>query len=72
MRVVRSTVDNVCSRGRAIVVMHDGKGSYRRLNHALARDSLCKYNRGWLPEAVDSIITILSRRGYHFGLLDPP
>lgn len=67
-RVIASTISKVKNTNGAIIVLHDGKASQATLTRKLASDSLGPYNRRWIPEATDSIITILKSAGYRFDL----
>lgn len=51
-----------------IIVLHDGKDNQEILMKKVSR-GVQKYDRSWVPEAVDSLITILSSEGYRFRLM---
>ena len=51
-----------------IIVFHDGKDSYQKLDAALLKNQQSPYNRSWIPTAIDSILTILKREGYSIVL----
>lgn len=44
------------------------KNTLKKLKEKLKRDPECTYNRRWVPEITDSLITILKRENYRFLL----
>jgi peptidoglycan-N-acetylglucosamine deacetylase len=67
--VIERVIEGVKKRNGALIVIHDGKDSQERLLRAIKQNGNSKYNRSWVPQAVDSIITSLQQDGYTFGLL---
>jgi peptidoglycan-N-acetylglucosamine deacetylase len=67
--VVSRTINEVKKLGSAIIVLHDGKDSHVKLKTETENSQDSKYNRSWIPEAADSIITLLKKDGYIFTLM---
>jgi hypothetical protein len=54
---------------RAIIVLHDGKDSAEKMQKELDKNADSKYNRSWVPEIADSLISTLLKNGYQFDTL---
>lgn len=67
--IVNNTVDCIRKSNGGVLVFHDGRDAYGTLEKEVARCPEGGYNRGWIPEAVDSIITQLKSDGFSFKLL---
>jgi len=65
-KVVQQTIKRVRKERGGIIILHDGKDQQDGLFEHIARDSTCRYNRTWVPEALDSIITVLKAEGFVF------
>jgi len=63
-RVLERTCVEIFRRKRAIVVFHDGKDSYQKRQRELLSSRDSKYNRKWVPEIVDSLLTRMETEGY--------
>ncbi len=65
-KVVQQTVKKIRKESGGAIVLHDGKDREEKLLKRVARDSTGVYNRAWIPEALDSIITGLKTEGFVF------
>jgi len=68
-KVVRQIIKNLEKQGSGLIVLHDGRDSYSRRIKKLERNPDGPYNRSWIPDTVEEIITILLQKG--FILNDP-
>ncbi len=66
--VLENTLKKLRKAKGGIIVLHDGRDSQKRLKKKLKTDPDCAYNRRWVPEITDSLITILKRENYRFVL----
>jgi peptidoglycan-N-acetylglucosamine deacetylase len=55
---------------KAILILHDGKDGCAKMEAELKKNPDTKYNREWVPQVVDSLITRLSAENYKFVTLD--
>ena len=49
-----------------IILLHDGKNSYSRMEAQLEKNPSGSYNRSWIPELTEEIIKSLVSEGYVF------
>lgn len=68
--ILKLMVEKIRREKHAVVVIHDGKDSIDKLKRKVQVQPESKYNRSWIPELTDSLITILKRDGYAFTLLE--
>ena len=65
-KVVRQIIKKTEKNRGGIILLHDGKDSYRRLNAGVEKNPSGTYNRSWIPDAVEEIIIALLEKGYVF------
>jgi peptidoglycan/xylan/chitin deacetylase (PgdA/CDA1 family) len=70
IKVLNTTLKKLRKKKGGVIVLHDGRDSYIKLREKLSQDSNGTYNRKWIPEITDSLITILNRENYHFVLMN--
>jgi peptidoglycan/xylan/chitin deacetylase (PgdA/CDA1 family) len=58
-KVVKQVVSKVEKQGGGFVLLHDARDSYVQAEAQLAKNPGGVFNRSWIPEAVEEIITIL-------------
>lgn len=66
--VLKNTLKKLRKARGGIIVLHDGRDSQKKLQEKLKKDPDCTYNRRWVPEITDSLITILKRENFRFVL----
>lgn len=64
--VIKETIKEIEKKNGGIIILHDGRDCEDRMLSEIEKDSTLSYNRSWIPEAVDSIVTILKRDGFVF------
>lgn len=69
-KVLEATLKKLRKHKGGVIVLHDGRDSYTKMRKELDKHPDGTYNRGWVPEITDSLITILKREHYHFILLN--
>lgn len=69
-KVLETTLKKLRKHKGGVIVLHDGRDSYTKLREELGKNPDGSYNRRWVPEITDSLITILERENYHFILLN--
>ncbi len=69
-KVLETTLKNLRKHKGGVIVLHDGRDSYTKQRDELDKNPDGPYNRRWVPEITDSLITILKRENYHFILLN--
>jgi hypothetical protein len=67
--VLNSTIKKIRKSNGGIIVLHDGRDSQQKLLTQLFTHTNGPYNRQWIPEIVDSLITVLKKENYQFLLL---
>ncbi len=72
-KITKSLVKSVIKHKGGVPVIHDGIAEYYHLEKRVAQ-GWKNYDRGFIPEVTDSVITILKREGFQFPRLDddPP
>jgi peptidoglycan/xylan/chitin deacetylase (PgdA/CDA1 family) len=68
--VVRSLIRRVEQQDGGVIMLHDGRDSYRKIEAALKRNPGGQYDRSWIPEAVERLILILQEKGYALSGFD--
>jgi len=63
-KVVRDIIGKVEKQGGGIILLHDARDSYVRAEAQIAENPQGVFNRSWIPNAVEEIITILLDRGF--------
>jgi peptidoglycan/xylan/chitin deacetylase (PgdA/CDA1 family) len=67
--VVQKVIEKFEKRNGGIILLHDGRDSESRREKKLAKKPYSPYDRSWIPETVEEIITVLLEKG--FVLNDP-
>jgi peptidoglycan/xylan/chitin deacetylase (PgdA/CDA1 family) len=62
--VVRNIVRKVEKQGGGIILLHDAKDSGERAETNLSKNPGGVYNRSWIPDTVERIITVLLGKGF--------
>ena len=65
-RAVRKILNKVEKQGAGIILLHDAKDSHVRMEKKLKKQPNGSYNRSWIPDATEIIITALLENGYTF------
>jgi peptidoglycan/xylan/chitin deacetylase (PgdA/CDA1 family) len=63
-KVAREIIEKVREEKGGMVLLHDGRDSWRRMENELALEPEGSFNRSWIPEIVEEIILDLQSRGY--------
>lgn len=71
-RLIKRCINKIEKHRGGIIVLHDGMATHTWLSRRL-HQGWDNYDRGFIPEVTDSIITILKRKGFRFpALQDQP
>jgi peptidoglycan/xylan/chitin deacetylase (PgdA/CDA1 family) len=70
IKVLNTTLKKLRKKKGGVIVLHDGRDSFTKLREKLSQDPNGSYNRKWVPEITDSLITILKKENYHFVLMN--
>jgi peptidoglycan/xylan/chitin deacetylase (PgdA/CDA1 family) len=65
-KILMKFIDFAHKKGKAVFVLHDGKDRNYTMKEKLSENPESPYNRTWIPEITDSIITILKREHFSF------
>jgi peptidoglycan/xylan/chitin deacetylase (PgdA/CDA1 family) len=57
-------------QGGGIIMLHDGRDSHYKIEEILKKYPNGRYNRAWIPEAVEKLIFILREEGYALSGFD--
>jgi len=63
-QIVKKTIKLVEKRGAGFILLHDGRDSYSRRKTELAKNPNGAFNRSWIPETLEEIITVLLDKGF--------
>jgi len=63
-KVVKQVVKKVEKQGGGFVLLHDARDSHVQMEAQLAKDPHGVFDRSWIPDTVDEIITILLEKGF--------
>jgi len=63
-RVVKQIVKKIEKRGGGIILLHDARDSHLLMESKLAKNPRSSFNRSWIPDAVEEIISILLSKGF--------
>ncbi|WP_461245917.1 polysaccharide deacetylase family protein [Treponema sp. R6D11] len=63
-KVVREIIKKTDKQGGGIILLHDARDSYVQAEAQLAKDPQGVFNRSWIPDTVEEIITILLEKGF--------
>jgi len=62
--VVKQVVKKVEKRGGGLVLLHDARDSSVRMEARLAKNPHGVFDRSWIPDTLEEIITILLKKGF--------
>ena len=63
-KVVRRIIKKLEKQNGGVILLHDGRGSFSRRERKLAKNPQCAYDRSWIPDTVEEIITALLEKGF--------
>jgi len=63
-RIVKQTIKKVERQGGGIILLHDGRGTHYNRERALRKNPYGSFNRSWIPDVIQEIITTLLDRGF--------
>jgi peptidoglycan/xylan/chitin deacetylase (PgdA/CDA1 family) len=63
-KVVRGIINKVEKQGGGIILLHDARDSYIQAEAQIAKNPNGVFNRSWIPDAVEEIITTLLDKGF--------
>jgi len=63
-KAVKQVVKKVEKQGGGLIILHDARDSHVQMEAALAKSPNGVFDRSWIPDAVDEIITVLLEKGY--------
>jgi len=66
-KVVRQIIEKVEKQGGGIILLHDARDSYVQAEARIAKAPEGVFNRSWIPDTVEEIITILLEKGFVFN-----
>jgi len=69
-KVVKQVVKKVEKQGGGIIILHDARDSYVLTETELAKNPQSVFDRSWIPDAVEEIITLLLDKGFILGNSD--
>jgi peptidoglycan/xylan/chitin deacetylase (PgdA/CDA1 family) len=67
-KILCSIIKKTEKQNGGIILLHDSKGSWFRMESILNKNQESSYNRSWLPEITEELIVILLEKGYQFIL----
>ena len=62
--VVRKVIEKLEKQNGGIILLHDGRDSDSHREKKLAKKTYNPYDRSWIPETVEEIITVLLGKGF--------
>jgi peptidoglycan/xylan/chitin deacetylase (PgdA/CDA1 family) len=63
-KMIAEIIKKVEAQGGGLILLHDARDSYTKMEKALAKKPQGAFNRSWIPEAVEELILILREKGY--------
>jgi len=66
-KVVKQVIEKVERQRGGIILLHDARDSYVQAAAQFAKDPKGAFNRFWIPDTVEEIITILLEKGFVFN-----
>jgi len=63
-KAIRQTINKLEKQGGGLVLLHDGRDSYSRREKKLKKNPRGAFNRSWIPETVEEIISVLLEEGF--------
>ncbi|MCL2012853.1 MAG: polysaccharide deacetylase family protein [Cystobacterineae bacterium] len=70
-RAIAQAVSKIEKQRGGILLLHDSKDSYVTMEAQMALNPQGPFNRSWIPEAVEEMISILQEKGYSMSGFDP-
>jgi hypothetical protein len=71
-RVRRRIIRAVLEQKGGMILLHDARDSYRRMERELEKCPGGEFNRSWIPEVTEEIIIRLLEKGYRLNGFDIP
>ena len=68
-KVVKKTIKKLERQNGGFILLHDGRDSHSRKENKRVKSPRSVYDRSWIPETVEEIITVLLDKGF---TLDSP
>ncbi|MDR3302901.1 MAG: polysaccharide deacetylase family protein [Treponema sp.] len=69
-RVVQRMVRLIEKRHSGVILLHDARDSYSRMEEHIKKDPDGVFNRSWIPDTVEKIIIALQEKGYKMKGID--
>jgi len=63
-QIVRRTIKKLEKQSGGIILLHDGRNSYSRIEKNLAKNPNSPSDRSWIPETMEEIIIALLEKGF--------
>jgi len=63
-KIIKKVIGKLEKQGGGIVLLHDGRGSHSNQKKELEKNPEGAFNRSWIPETTEEIITMLLERGF--------
>jgi peptidoglycan/xylan/chitin deacetylase (PgdA/CDA1 family) len=63
-QIIERVIRKIEEKKGGIILLHDGRDSWYKIEAHLAKESDGAFNRSWIPDAVEEIILILREKGY--------
>jgi len=71
-KIARKAIEKLEKREGGMLLLHDGRDTFPNRERQLKKNPEGAFNRSWIPETVDEIITVLLEKGFVLnGLYDP-
>jgi peptidoglycan/xylan/chitin deacetylase (PgdA/CDA1 family) len=66
--VIKMVISKTEKNGGGLILLHDAKETYNRMEAELVKKPNGSYNRAWIPETVEEIIVALLEKGYRIEI----
>jgi peptidoglycan/xylan/chitin deacetylase (PgdA/CDA1 family) len=63
-KVIERVTRKIEAEKGGVILLHDGRDSWRKIEARLEHDPDGEFNRSWIPDTVEEIILILREKGY--------
>jgi peptidoglycan/xylan/chitin deacetylase (PgdA/CDA1 family) len=63
-KMINELIKKAEKQNGGIVLLHDGRGSRVQMEKELSKNQSGAFNRAWIPDVVEEIITALASRGF--------
>ena len=64
-KIVRQVIEKVEKQNGGVVLLHDGRDSHHRMRRKLEKNPQGAFDRSWIPDAAEEIITTLISKGFN-------